>query len=210
MKISTIIQKRIKQYNLNNGLDHTAKVFLALCGVNHNEVKGHVERVALLSEATAIRLNKDPKAAFFGGLLHDIGKLVLPASLFDGHNINAEEYVEVKTHALAGFEALKDLHAFTALCAGLHHSLYTAGYGLTVKDFPSSWSPATIKKVLEISAIISICDFVDAFTHRTTKIKDGSDSGGPDLKEMLEKKYPDDHQTIEIVLEEIEELLKKE
>ena len=136
MKLSTIIQKKIKTYDPKNELGHTAKVFLALCGINHNEVKGHVERVALLAEATAIRMKKDAKAAFFAGLLHDIGKLILPAPLFDGHNINTAEYAEVKTHALAGFEVLKDLHAFVALCAGFHHALYATGYGLTIKDFP--------------------------------------------------------------------------
>lgn len=199
MKLSNKIERKIETYKAGGGLDHTARVFLALCGINHPEVKQHVERVALLTEAAAIRTKKDPKAAFFAGLLHDIGKLVLPSNLFDGHNIDREEYETVKTHAVAGFEALKGFHSFTALCAGLHHSLYRSGYGLDVSDFPEEWNPATIKKVLEISTIVSISDFTDAFSNRKTKIKTGETGS---LKEMLKKKYLDDHALVDIVLEE--------
>ena len=91
----------------------------------------------------------DKKAAFFAGLLHDVGKIVLPADLFDGHNISAEEYARVKEHAIAGFRVLMQFHYFTALCAGLHHALYKKGYGLAIDDFPKEWGLETIKKVLE-------------------------------------------------------------
>jgi HD-GYP domain-containing protein (c-di-GMP phosphodiesterase class II) len=64
--------------------------------------------------------------------LHDVGKLILPCSLFDGHNISAEEYALVKHHAQDGFKALMEMHMFTALCAGFHHNLYKAGYGVTI------------------------------------------------------------------------------
>lgn len=194
--------KKITEYKPKGGLDHTAKFFLALCDINHDSTKGHVERVALLSEATAKVLRKDTKAAFFGGLLHDVGKLVLPATLFDGHDINSEEYSRVKSHAQAGYKALEKFHLFVAFCAGFHHNLYKAGYGLSMEVFPKSWSPATVKKVLEISTIISICDFVDAFTHRKTKIKDGSDQGQPEpnLKDMLYSKYPGDLMVVDTVL----------
>lgn len=194
------IKERIVEYKPQGGLDHTAKIFLALCRVNHRLVVGHAERVALLSEEVAKKKKKDPKAAFFGGLLHDTGKLILPPELFDGHNISADEYERIKTHAVNGFLALKEFHLFTALCASLHHAMYAHGYGLTKDDFPKDFDWATMKKVLEISAIISVCDFVDAFKTRNTKILDGSDTA-PDLKGMLQAKYPNDLEVIDDVLE---------
>jgi len=200
--VSKVVLEKIDTYEPRGGLEHTARLFLALSGVNHRQVKGHIERVALLAEAVAVKLQKDAKATFFAGLLHDVGKIILPADLFDGHNIDAKEYAKVKEHAMGGFEVLKQFHHFTALCAGLHHALYKKGYGLTMDDFPAEWGLETIKKVLEISAIISICDFIDAFTHRKTKIKDGSDKGSPDLREMLREKYPNDHLMIDIALRE--------
>ncbi len=207
MKIATKIRKKILAYNPEGGLAQTSLFFLALAEINHLSTKNHVERVALLAEAVAVRQKKDAKATFFAGLLHDLGKLVLPANLFDGHNITPDEYLLVKEHARNGYKAMMKMHLFTALCAGFHHNLYKAGYGTTMDDFPKKWSPATIKKVLEISAIISICDFVEAYTSRNTKILDGS-GGNMSLKQMLYTKYPNDLQTVDIVLEESKKIIK--
>lgn len=212
MKRETLIKKKIQAYNPKGGLAQTAFMFLALAEINHRSTKAHVERVALLAEATAKKLKKDTKAAFFAGLLHDVAKLTLPMNLFDGHNISPEEYALVKKHAMDGFRVLKDLHLFTGLCAGVHHNLYKAGYGLTAEDFPSNWSPATIKKVLDTSMNVSVCDFVEAFTSRSTKILDGSGRidplvPAPDLKSMLYSKYPEEQQLVDIVLELREKVL---
>ncbi len=204
--IEATVLRKISEYHPKGGLDHTTRIFLALCSINHQQVKGHLERVGLLSERTAEILKKDMLAAFFGGLLHDIGKIVFPYTLFNGHNISPAEYQEVKRHTAAGFQILRELHEFVGLCAGFHHAVYQSGYGLTADDFPKNWSPATIKKVLEISTIISICDFIDAATHRQTKILDGSGDKSDDLAEMLKKKYPDDIQVVEAALKANSEL----
>jgi putative nucleotidyltransferase with HDIG domain len=206
MKIATKVQKRIDKYSPQGGLDQTARIILSLTGINHPEVREHKERVALLAETVAKELKKDEKAAFFAGLLHDTGKLTEPHELFDGHNISAEEYEMVKQHVEEGFAALKEHHLFTAFCAGLHHAMFYGGYGLTAKDLPGHWHMGTVKKVLEISGIISICDFIDAFTHRKTTLKDGSDKKSPDLKKMLYEKYPDDRLIIDIALKEAQKM----
>jgi putative nucleotidyltransferase with HDIG domain len=203
MKRDTKVRHKIIAYNPKGGLAQTAMFFLALAEVNHRSTKDHVVNVSLLAESTAVQLKKDAKAAFFAGLLHDVGKLLLPANLFDGHNISPEEYTQIKEHARNGFKALMKLHMFTALCAGFHPNLYQTGYGVTMDDFPSKWSPATVKKVLDISTIVSICDFVDAFTNRQTKILDGSAEKAPDLKGMLYAKYPNDHQVVDAATNEI-------
>jgi len=202
MNISRRVQNRIKKYKPKNGLDNIALFLLDIAEVFHQGVVMHSEGVALLAEEVAIATGKDPKAAFFAGLFHDAGKIILPYPLYDGHSISNEEYDEVKKHALAGFRALIKRYPFTGLCAGLHHKLYKNGYGITIDDFPKEWSLATVKKVLEISMIISICDFINAFTSRKTEIKDGSDKGGATLKEMLYAKYPEDKSTVDIALRE--------
>ncbi len=200
MSLSYRIRNRIGKYQPEGGLDQTARLVLNLLSQRHEKVLMHVEGVALLTEEVCRLLKMDAKAGFFAALLHDTGKLVLPYDLFDGRNITAEEYAEVKSHALAGFNSLADHHLFISLCAGVHHNMYKHGYGLEMSDFPTDWSPATIKKVLDISAVVSICDFIDAYTHRETKIKDGSDSKSKSLRDMLREKYPNDHNVIDVAL----------
>jgi len=197
--ISKIIQQKIRSYKTSQELIHSAEFFLSICKINHNTTKEHNEHVALISEAVAKKLKMDVKAAFFGGLFHDIGKITLPHTLFDGREINQEEYNKVKTHVWNGYKVLKKFHLFTAFCAGLHHNLYEAGYGLTVKDFPSNLSPTTVKKILEISTIISIADFIDAFTNRKTKIKNEITSK-PTLQDKLYFKYPNDKLIVDTAL----------
>ena len=190
MNLSSEIKRRIKKYKPKGGLDHASTLLLSMASVHHASTRDHMERVALMSESVARTTKKDCKAAFFAGLLHDAGKMLLPHDLFDGHDITDEEYQRVKGHAVAGFEALRKQHLFTALCAGLHHNLCSLGYGVGVSCFPRKWSPGTVKKVLEISVIVSVCDFVDAWRNRKTKPK-GVDVG-PSLIVALYKRYPDD------------------
>lgn len=194
------IEKRIRSYNPKGGMAQTVLFFLNLCSIQHQNVEGHCERVALAAEAVAKKLSKDAKAAFFAGIFHDVGKLTLPADLFSGREITDEEYTEIKTHARAAFLALQNQHMFVALYAGLHHAMYRDGYGLELRDFPKGFSPATVKKILEISTIISICDFVDAYRHRKSAIRDGSNTSTQDLKGMLYAKYPDDQIVVDLAL----------
>jgi putative nucleotidyltransferase with HDIG domain len=201
MTIDSKILRKVSQYKPQKGLDVSARLFFYLSMLRHKLVKEHSQRVSLLAESVAKVLKKDKKAAFFAGLLHDIGKLLLPHELFDGHDITDAEYEIVKQHAYWGYKILEKLHLFVAVCCGLHHGLYRSGYGITMKNLPKNWSPTTAKKALEISTIVSICDFIDSATHRKTKIKDGSDRNGNNLREMLREKYPNDFLIIDAALE---------
>ena len=189
-KIDRLIYKKIHEYSPGGRLEHTANYYLVLYEIQQLDTKYHCERVALSAEELALAVGDDAKAAFFAGLLHDVGKLDFPSKYFDGRNISDEEYERLKKHAIAGFQKLKKLHYFTALCAGLHHSLCKHGYGLTQNDFPKSWNVNTIKKVLRISTIVSICDYIDASNSRGTKVKSEASDNGRPLKERLKEKYP--------------------
>lgn len=203
MTLRSLVEQKIVDYHPNNGLGSVSKFFISLASLRHGKVVGHIERVALLSEAVAKKMEIDSKPVFFGALLHDVGKIILPANLFEDQDIGQEEYEEIKKHALLGAEALKCDYLFTSFCVGLHHAMYKRGYGLSPDDFPEFLSQETISEILQIATIISICDFVEAFTHRKTKFKDGSDDVESDLTSMLYAKYPDDTGVIDIALEEI-------
>lgn len=204
----SIIEK-IKAYRLQSGLDTTTIFFLGLMSFKHAFVKIHTENVALMAEAVALRIKRDAKAAFFGGLMHDVGKLTLPYYLFDGRNVTAEEYAEIKKYFIASYAARKEAHLFVAYCAGFHHALYEKGYGLTVHDFPENWQPNTVKKVLEIATIIAVCDDIEASLTRSTKMKGDAGLPGMNLEERLKIKFPDDLEVVEIALEEAKRIIKR-
>lgn len=206
---SVSIIDKIRAYHPKGGLDTTAIFSLDLMKPNHAKVRIHTENVALMAESIALMLKKDAKAAFFAGLMHDTGKITLPGYLFDGRDITADEYAEVKKHAISGFISLKEVHLFIAYCAGLHHALYEKGYGLTIHDFPKKWQPRTVKKALEIAAIIAVCDDIEAFLTRKTKMKGDAGKPGMSLKERLEIKFPDDLQVVDLVLKIAEGIINR-
>jgi hypothetical protein len=73
-----------------------------------------------------------------------------------------------------------------------------------MEDFPKSLSLVTIKKVLDISTIVSICDFVDAYLTRKTKAKDGASDKPLDV--MLKERYPEETEMISFILKTAEEI----
>ena len=154
MDLNKVIHNKISKYKPKNGLDHIATFFISLSSIKHGNVTGHVERVALLSELVAKKLKLDTKLAFFAGLMHDVGKITLPFSLFNDRNITKKEYEEVKKHAVYGSVILSNTYLFTSLCCGLHHAVYQNGYGLTIEDFPRKINVNMLKKVLEIRNFI--------------------------------------------------------
>lgn len=149
----------------------------------------HSKRVALYSARTAKLLNKDVKAAYLGGLFHDLGKLFFEPQLFDGHDISQEEYTQIKSHPLLGYTALSNIMLFTALSCGCHHDMSKSNhYALTINQLPN-WSLNSIKKLLDIATIISVNDIIDAYITRSTSILDSNKNS---LLDILYDKFPDD------------------
>ncbi len=181
-----------------HSLQDVIDFYLAIATVRRDGVKEHSIRVAILAAKAAVKLKLDARAAYFAGILHDVGKIALPDHLFDGHEISDEEYADIKNHVRLGFEVLKGKYLFTGLVAGFHHALGNSGYGLTLKDFPEDLSLDTVKKILDIASLIAICDYVDAATTRDTTIKDGIT--GASLRDALEAKYPNSFLEIDTVL----------
>lgn len=202
MEIDALVLEKIDAYNPVGGLVHTTKSVLMITEARYPLVKKHLERVGLYTEAVAKRLEKDTTEAFFGGLLHDFGKIALPPELFTDREITDDEYEKVKAHARIGFEMLKNSHISMALYAGLHHAIHEAGYEFQAMDLPVALPLAAMKKILEISLIISICDFIDTSKYRHTELKKHPEFKNMSLREMLLAMYRDCERIIDIALAE--------
>lgn len=198
------VDSLIEKYHPDHSLDHLSRFLISFSALKHPAVRMHMARVALISNNVAEKIGLDPKPAFFAGLFHDLGKLLLPCELFDGHNITAEEYKRVQEHAELGFKALADHHLYTALCAGLHHAMSKSNgdYGIRLEEIiHTSFKPRTALRILETSLIIAIADFTDAAMSRKTDLKDTSLNGT--LRDMLIQKYePDATRIVDYAIQE--------
>lgn len=123
--------------------------------------RGHSERVAAYCVALGRQMGIPSwrwDALYEAGLLHDLGKLVIPEkTLLKPGPLSAEEYRQVQRHAAAGAELLSGFGPNDDLAAGVrhHHERYAGGGypgGLVGSQIPAA------------SRIIAVADAFDAMT----------------------------------------------
>ena len=121
----------------------------------------HCLNVALITNILAQWLKWSPdeiELATQAGLLHDVGKLLIPDSIITkpGH-LTDEEYTLIKTHPQKGYEALKDLDVSTHVknAALMHHERCDGtGYPLKLKG----------SQIDKFGKAVAIADVYDAMT----------------------------------------------
>lgn len=122
----------------------------------------HSVNVAILSVLTGIGIGlkksilKELSAA---GLLHDIGKLSIPAGILDKPGpLTEEEYETIKTHSQLGYDKLKaniNISSKTKMGVYMHHeNVNGSGYPLGLRD----------DQIYMFAKIIHIADVYDAIT----------------------------------------------
>ncbi len=93
-----------------DGVSHPEKAQDA--GGNKEELTAHLRRVAAYAELLALKYGLDPEEAKLVKQvcpMHDIGKWMIPSHILQKPSaLDAGEWDIMKTHALAGYEILKD------------------------------------------------------------------------------------------------------
>ena len=121
----------------------------------------HSMNVSLIANVFAQWLHlgdEDKEILTVGGLLHDIGKLKVPDNIIrKPTKLTPAEYNIIKTHALQGYNILKELNLDGRIkeCALMHHERCD-GSGYPLGLIGENISP--------YAKILSICDVYDAMT----------------------------------------------
>ncbi len=121
----------------------------------------HCINVALISAIIGKWLNyseEDINKLAFSGLIHDIGKLIIPEQVLNKPSkLSAGEYAIMKTHAIMGYNRIKNepIDPLIKEACLLHHERYDgSGYpfGLAGDEIP------------DFAKIVAIADVYDAMT----------------------------------------------
>ena len=122
---------------------------------------GHSSRVAAYSREIAKRAGlsvAEQDSIYMMGLLHDVGKIGIQDAIINKTGrLTDQEYAEIKTHPVVGYEILRNIEDYPELMVGArwHHERYDGrGYpdGLAGEDIP------------EVARIIAVADTYDAMT----------------------------------------------
>ena len=142
-------------------LDDIASGFAEVVDSKSTFTKGHSERVTLFADLIAAELGFTPERRRWlkrAALLHDIGKLGVSNTTLDKPGkLDADEWVEMKNHAVQTEAILSRIPAFQELAsiASAHHER------LDGKGYPKGLKSDEI--VLE-SRVLAVADIFDALT----------------------------------------------
>lgn len=138
-----ILSKQQKQSDKQ--LSDVLKLCASFIDTRDSYTKMHSSNVAKYSKMLAASLGyseKFQKNIYSIGLLHDIGKVLIPTSILcKPARLNDEEFAEMKKHTVYGAEVLRDFNGIEHLKEGVlyHHERYDGkGYmsGLAGNDIP--------------------------------------------------------------------------
>ncbi len=120
---------------------------------------GHSKRVAEYARMIAVRMGKSKEEQdeiYRAGLLHDIGKIRIPAEIINKPGkLTDEEYNIIKVHPVTGYHILRGISEDSAIAVGskYHHERYDG------KGYPNGLLG---DKIPEVARILGVADAYDA------------------------------------------------
>ncbi len=123
----------------------------------------HQRRVAALGRAMALEIGWDEETVlgvYLGGLIHDIGKLYIPAEILNRPGrLNEVELLLIKTHSAVGRDIIAGIQFPWPLAAMVHQHherLDGSGYPQGLRG----------EQILPQSRLLAIADVIDAMSSR--------------------------------------------
>jgi len=155
----------LKRYNIlqQEFTNEVINSFTNLLEIYDYYTKGHNENVAKISLKIARKmdLSKDQrKKIYWAGLLHDIGKIIIPQHILNKKGkLTKKEYEIIKNHAKWGYQTLKKSEELSEIAEYIlyHHERWD-GTG-----YPEGLAGDAIPK---ISQILAVADAWDAMTSK--------------------------------------------
>jgi len=144
------------------------QTYLTLVRKRDEETWEHSVRVGLKGAEVARFIHiVDPKALFYAGLLHDVGKaLTDPDSLRKKEGFDEKDMRELRRHPMDGYKLLRGIHDFSAQILLRHHQFVGKGYPERLPRGHIDFSKGTQAMIGYFARILGLVDFHDALTHR--------------------------------------------
>ena len=159
-RVVTLIRAK-ELYDRLDDAEHVMAAFARVVEAKDGGTESHLERVARTARALAEAAElagADLDLAYFGGVVHDIGKVGVPdAILIKAGPLDPHETTVMRRHVMVGVEIARQLRSAASVIPIIrHHHERFDGSG-----YPDGLMGAAIPTV---SMIVSICDAYDAMT----------------------------------------------
>lgn len=158
----------------------------------------HSVRVALLGTKVAEFMHVDPKVMVFAGLLHDIGKIQVPAeTLGKTDNWTQKDTELMKPHVMRSYEIVRDRFDFSGEVILWHHRFQAHAYPRGLPKPTHNFCAGTKVMIPFYGRLLSLCDQFDAFHRVNGKNGVAQIPTGEGIKELMLKFNGDQRLLIE-------------
>ncbi|MBU0600528.1 HD domain-containing protein [bacterium] len=146
-------------HRIESLLFDTVKALVSAIEQKDPYTKGHSERVAEISEAIADEMamtNEEKQRVKISGILHDVGKIGIPASiLIKLEKLDYEEWEKISEHPIKSVSIIKNIEELKKILPSIYHHHERYGGG----GYPDGISGEQIPL---IARIIAVTDTFDA------------------------------------------------
>ncbi|MDB5194365.1 MAG: metal dependent phosphohydrolase [Parcubacteria group bacterium] len=140
--------------------------FLLPLELKDRETYEHSVRVAILGYSIGEFMRLDPKALFYAGLLHDIGKIQTdPKTLQKTEGWTPADTEEIKSHVIDGYKLLRGYFDFSAEVILHHHTFQRAPYPDVLPEPLHDYGRGTKAFISFYGRMLALADHFDAL-HR--------------------------------------------
>lgn len=162
------LDKTFRELRVSNKQRHSIQTYLALIRNKDEATYEHSARVGLNGVEVARYAHiVDPKALFYSGLLHDVGKVLTDSkSLKKIAGFDEKDMKELKKHPIDGYGLLKNIHDFSARILLFHHRYFGEGYPKKIPHSEINFCKGSEANIMYYARILGLIDFYDAVTHR--------------------------------------------
>ncbi|MBN2017048.1 MAG: response regulator [Candidatus Cloacimonetes bacterium] len=183
--------------NLEKLLQQIVDSLTSLVEIRDPYTSGHQKRVALIAEKIAQKFNLPEdqiKGLYIAGLVHDIGKIYVPAEILSKPGrLTEPEFSIIKSHPQAGYDILKKVEfpwPVSTIVVQHHEREDGSGYPNGVKG----------KEILLEAKILAVSDVVEAMSsHRPYRAARGIDEAILEIKKNSGKLY--DKKIVDVCVE---------
>lgn len=180
------------ELEINKAQQQKLRDFLAPLKQKHYPTYEHCIRVGLLTREIASYLQLDQKAALYAGLMHDIGKALMPLeTLNKTDGWTKEDSKAMERHVAVAYEMLRDAFDFTADIVVLHHRFQPNKYPKVVPEHLHDYSEPTKIKIAEIGRILAIADVFDALHRINSRHGERRGLSGKEIQTKMMEYNPD-------------------
>jgi polar amino acid transport system substrate-binding protein len=145
------------------------KVYLQILKNRDQKTYEHSVRVGILASKIALYAAKpgiSAKMLLWAGLLHDIGKaLVPPAVLTKTSNFTQEDFAAMEPHVQYGWDMLNQVHDWTAHIVVRHHQFGPKPYPAELPPLPE-YLKTKAEMIQAAARLLAMADYYDALMNR--------------------------------------------